>query len=186
MNDLLPSVCPCCISSPNHQQNQNIVKNQLSETVIVSIRNANHQPRRRRSGGLVGWTRPVQRQMAFLGILWLVVFVLNNDDEYDNNDTDNKNFEMGLSWWLRPENLVIVQEAPRVDVKFVDLVSPSSSLSRQNASYYAYVGAQDEQGNWGYIHDEQHLKRVTATTNKPQQWTVSSVDLRRECARRDN
>jgi len=147
--------------------------------VIVNIRSANTQRRRRSGNGILCWTRQVQGLMAFLGIFWITLYVWSDEYEYDNETLQSRS--------LRPENVAIVQQAPRVDLSFIDLLSSSSP--RHDASYYAYTGARDEDGNSGYIHDEQHLRRVTATTlsqSSNQQWSVSVQDLREQCAKRDD
>eukprot|EP00977_Amphora_coffeiformis_P015324 scaffold4510_cov183-Amphora_coffeaeformis.AAC.9 len=110
--------------------------------------------------------------------------VLDTSSPSDEYEYDNETLQ---SRSLRPENVAIVQQAPRVDLSFIDLLSSSSP--RHDASYYAYTGARDEDGNSGYIHDEQHLRRVTATTlsqSSNQQWSVSVQDLREQCAKRDD
>lgn len=52
---------------------------------------------------------------------------------------------------LRQENLHIVQQAQLVDISYVDV--------RGNGKHHPHRGAKDENGNWGYIHDEKALRR---------------------------
>lgn len=71
---------------------------------------------------------------------------------------------------LRAVNLQIVHNATPVDLAYVDV-----SGSHDNDPHR---GARDEQGNWGYVHDETALRR-----NPPD---LSTNNLQRDCQERDS
>ena len=73
---------------------------------------------------------------------------------------------------LRAENLEIVQKATPVDISFVDISGGSKD--------HPHMGAKDENGNWGYIHDE------TALHKNPPDLTWKEGAERKACVMRDN
>lgn len=73
---------------------------------------------------------------------------------------------------LRDENLKIVQSAKRVDLQFQDVAGLHSD--------HPHMGAQDFDGQWGYVHD------VTSLRNNPPKWTFSDAKAKDACEKRDN
>jgi hypothetical protein len=73
---------------------------------------------------------------------------------------------------LCKECLEIVQRAKPVDISFVDV----SDGHRQ----HPHLGARDESGKFGYVHDE------TALHRNPEPFDLPADDLRAQCLKRDN
>eukprot|EP00980_Cylindrotheca_fusiformis_P005589 scaffold1184_cov132-Cylindrotheca_fusiformis.AAC.10 len=73
---------------------------------------------------------------------------------------------------LRKENLEIVQKAKQIDISFVDVSGGHKE--------HPHMGAKDEEGKWGYIHDEAALHK-----NPPSfEWNDDSEE--EACSSRDN
>jgi hypothetical protein len=73
---------------------------------------------------------------------------------------------------LCKECLEIIKKAKPVDISFVDVSGGNQE--------FPHKGAKDENGNWGYIHDETALHK----THPPFQWEES--DQKKMCMMRDN
>jgi hypothetical protein len=73
---------------------------------------------------------------------------------------------------LRPENMGIVQMPKKVDLAFVDV--------SHGHKEHPHLGAKDEDGNFGYVHDE------TALRLNPPPFSYAGDDLRNDCLKRDN
>eukprot|EP00934_Nitzschia_sp_Nitz4_P007586 Nitzschia sp. Nitz4//scaffold3_size479765//456684//459593//NITZ4_000191-RA/size479765-augustus-gene-1.631-mRNA-1//-1//CDS//3329551031//7576//frame0 len=73
---------------------------------------------------------------------------------------------------LRPVNLEIVQKAKPVDISFLSVDGGHSE--------HPHMGAKDEEGNWGYIHDE------TALRMNPPPFTWDEGQEGPACKSRDN
>jgi hypothetical protein len=73
---------------------------------------------------------------------------------------------------LRPECLAIIQRAQLTDTSFIDVAG--------NHSMHPHMGAMDEQGNNGYIHN------VTALRNNPPPSNISNNDIATYCSNRDD
>ena len=73
---------------------------------------------------------------------------------------------------LCDECLEIVQRAKPMDITFVD-------VSHGNTDF-PHKGARDDQGNWGYLHDETALRR------NPPPFNFDGDDLKEACVKRDN
>jgi hypothetical protein len=73
---------------------------------------------------------------------------------------------------LRQENLEIVQKATPVDITFIPMDGGHTD--------HPHMGAKDEEGNWGYVHDEKALR------NNPPPFTLDEDYEREACSLRDN
>jgi hypothetical protein len=73
---------------------------------------------------------------------------------------------------LRKENLDIVQKAKPVDLSYVDVTDGFKE--------FPHMGAKDELGNWGYVHDEKFLKK------NPPKFEWEEEHEKRACMSRDN
>ena len=73
---------------------------------------------------------------------------------------------------LCDECLKIVQQAQPIDISFVDV----SNGNRE----FPHEGARDENGNWGYVHDE------TALRKNPPPFNFEEPKLKDACVKRDN
>jgi hypothetical protein len=73
---------------------------------------------------------------------------------------------------LRPNNLEIIQKAKPVDISFVDVAGGHKE--------HPHLGAKDEEGNFGYIHDE------TALRLSPPPFSFGGDALIAACSKRDN
>jgi hypothetical protein len=73
---------------------------------------------------------------------------------------------------LRPNNLEIVQKPKPVDISFVDVAGGHKE--------HPHLGAKDEEGNFGYIHDE------TALRLNPPPSSFGGDNLMNACVKRDN
>lgn len=74
---------------------------------------------------------------------------------------------------LCDECLKIVQKATPIDLAYVDV------RGRQQDEH-PHMGARDEKGNYGYVHDE------TALRLYPEPFDVNETDLREMCLKRDD
>mmetsp|Transcript_42166 Transcript_42166/g.101416 ORF Transcript_42166/g.101416 Transcript_42166/m.101416 type:complete len:1036 (-) Transcript_42166:81-3188(-) len=73
---------------------------------------------------------------------------------------------------LRETNLNIVQKAKRVQLEFQDV----AGLHEE----HPHMGAQDFDGQWGYVHD------VTSLRNNPPRWDFNEAKTKAACEKRDN
>lgn len=73
---------------------------------------------------------------------------------------------------LRPNNLEIVRNATPIDLEYVDVSN--------NHTEHPHCGARDEQGNWGYVHDETALRR------NPPAFSITPERLQQDCMKRDD
>jgi hypothetical protein len=73
---------------------------------------------------------------------------------------------------LRKENLKIITTAKPVELAFQDVSGEHKE--------HPHMGAQDGNGNWGYIHDE------TALRKNPPKWNFSEEMTKEACTSRDN
>lgn len=71
---------------------------------------------------------------------------------------------------LRPNNLEIIRAVIPIDLEYVDVSN--------NHERHPHRGARDENGNWGYIHDETNLRRNPPSYNNSQ--------LEQDCLVRDD
>jgi hypothetical protein len=72
---------------------------------------------------------------------------------------------------LDPKRLEIIQKAPAVNITFV-------SMMKEPTIDFPHKGARDENGKWGYVHDETALRKNPPVFNYPQ--------LKEACDKRDN
>lgn len=73
---------------------------------------------------------------------------------------------------LRPENLAMVQKPKKVDISFVDVSDDHKE--------HPHMGAKDEEGVFGYVHDEKALRL------NPPQFSYEGENLKADCVKRDN
>jgi len=73
---------------------------------------------------------------------------------------------------LRPFNVEIVQKPQQVDLAFVDVSDGHKE--------HPHMGAKDENGNYGYVHDE------TALHKNPPPFSYAGEEFIADCKKRDN
>ena len=98
----------------------------------------------------------------------------DNDSTDDTAIPERHDEEQGRkpSKPLTEENLKIIQEATPVDISYVDVSGGHKE--------HPHLGAKDENGTFGYIHDE------TALRKNPPAFGFEGEPLRNACLRRDN
>jgi hypothetical protein len=74
---------------------------------------------------------------------------------------------------LREQCLKIVQNVSRVDLAFVN-------ISDSHRGLHPHMGARDEHGNFGYVHDETDLRK------NPPSFQFPAEALRQMCAKNDS